>query len=700
MTLKYPHTTKKDIVDEIHGKKIVDPYRWLEDSTSEEVQNWITQQNEFTNSLLQQYSGEERIKKRLKELFTYDYIMANYFQVTKIADGPRFFYYFRKANEDQPSLCYQDGEDGERITLYNPLEKSDEGIVAIDWFVPSHDGSYVAFGISEGGTEMSVLHIMEVESKKLLDERITQTKWCDLVWYKNNGFFYSRYPLPGTVSPEDEHYYHHVYYHKIGDDYRDDVKIFGEGRPKTEHPSMVISDDYSLLSVCSYRFISSDIHVAAINPDDPASLEFIPVIENDEAQSFPYFSGNELFVLTQLDAPNGRIIKYDLSDFKKKQEIPEGTTVVPESDGVIFGVEYPRVIVFGDKLATVEMHQASSSLKIYNKDSGELVDDVDFGTHVTIYQIASAPGLNTFYFGLGSFFYPASHYRYTKDDSKPFYTPELELDPDRFQSTLEWYESKDGTNVSMFLLSKRGVEFSEKTPVTLTGYGGFGISLTPSFSPVYIAWLEQGGVIALPHLRGGGEYGQAWHRAGNRESKQNVFDDFIYAAKWLADNKIGSSNTISIRGGSNGGLLVGAALVQSPESFACVACHVPLLDMIRYTNFSVAKTWASEYGDPDNEEEFGWLFSYSPYHHVKEGVKYPATFLHTALGDTRVDSMHAFKMAAKMQSFAEEVGNENPLVLYVESKTGHGAGTPIEKTVDLYTKALVFQARHTGLKIE
>lgn len=699
MKPRYPVTRKENIVEEIHGVKIEDPYRWLEDASSKEVQEWVEEQNKLTFSILDGYSGGDIVRKRMQDLFQYDYIQIQNFEVTKTKDGPRFFYFFREAGKNQPSLCYQDGEDGERVVLYDPLEESEEALISIDWFKPSHDGSLVAYGTSEGGTEQSVLYVMDVEKKEILPEKIPQTKWCDMVWVHNKGFYYSRYPLPGTVSPEDENYYHHIYYHELGDDYQNDVKVFGEGRAKTEHPSPYINEDCTLLSIMSYRFTSSDVHVAKIDHENPVSLDFVPVIESDLATSLPLLDGDQLFVLTQIDAPNGQILRYDLSKFSENGKIPDGKTVVKETDGVIFAVDYIKFAAFNGHLAVIEDKNASSSLKVYDARNGNLVDDVNFDSHVTIYQVSTAPGLNAFYYGLGSFFYPASHYTYRNGASSVLYKPELGLDPDIFQSKLVWYTSKDGTKVSMFILSKKGIAVSEKTPVTLAGYGGFGISNNPTFSQNYVTWVEQGGVMAIAHLRGGGEYGQKWHRAGNRENKQNVFDDFIAAAEWLIENKIGSSKTIAIYGGSNGGLLVGAALVQRPDLFGAVSCHVPLLDMIRYTNFQVAKTWSPEYGDPEVKEEFEWIYPYSPYHHVKD-VKYPATLMHTALGDTRVDSMHAFKMTAKLQNTSDDVVEERPLVLYTESQAGHGIGSPIEKTVDLWTKSFVFRAHHTGLEIK
>ena len=697
MGWQYPKTRRENIVEEIHGVKIEDPYRWLENASSKEVQEWVDEQNRLTLSILDGYSGEKIVKKRMLDLFHYDYIQSYYFQVTNRGGKPRFFYFFREAGKNQPSLCYQDGEDGERVVLYDPLEDSEEALVAIDWFVPSHDGNYVAYGISEGGTEKSVLYVMNIEKKDLLSEKIPQTKWCDLVWVKNEGFYYSRYPLPGTVSPEDENYYHHVYYHRLGDDYKNDMKVFGDDRPKTEHPYLTINDDCTLVSIASHRFISRDIHVAQVDIKSPGKLHFVPVIENDSVLSASLFDGKQLYVLTQIDAPNGQILRYDLSKFQKDEKVPNAVTVVKETDGVI-SIDIERIAIFGEHIAVTEEKNASSSLKVYEIETGKLVDDVDFNSHVTVNNLSTAPGLNAFYYSYGGYFYPPTHYSYRNGESEVLYKPELDLDDDLFQTKLVWYTSKDGTKVSMFVLSKKGMEVSEKTPVTLTGYGGFNFSNTPIYSPSYVSWVEQGGIFAVVHLRGGGEYGQKWHRAGNRENKQNVFDDFIAAAEWLIENKIGSRETIAIYGGSNGGLLVGAALVQRPDLFGAVSCHVPLLDMIRYTNFQVAKTWAPEYGDPEVKEEFEWIYPYSPYHHV-ESVKYPPTFLHTALGDTRVDSMHAFKMAAKLQNIAEELDNESPMLLYTEKQAGHGVGSPIEKMVDLWAKSFAFRAHHTGLKI-
>lgn len=698
MEREYPKTRRDAVVERIHGVEIEDPYRWLEDSTCKEVMDWIGQQNELTLSIIEEYPGYDSMKKRMSDLYNHDQVYITDFTVTNTGTGPRFFYLFRGAGENQAKLCYQDGERGDRNVLYDPITVSKEGLASVDWFSPSNDGSRIAFGVSEGGTEKSVLRVMVVGTKSFLEEKIPQTKWCSLKWLHNEGFYYSRYPLPGSVSDEDLNYYHHVYYHRLGEDYEEDVKVFGETREKTEHPHVLINAECSLLAIASHRFTSTDIHIAEVNPDNPATLDFVPLIETHSFLNAPLFDGNNLYVLTQRDAPNGQIVRYDLSAFLAHKTVPEASTIIPESEGVIFYPYGTRFTVLEDKVAVIEDRNVSSSLKLYDTDSKELVDETHFRTHVTIYTLASAPGLDTFYYLISSFFSPICINGYEPGGVRTVFKPRVDIDSTQFQSEQVWYISKDGTKIPMFLLSKKNIDRNESTPVTVTGYGGFGISIRPQYAPAAFAWIALGGVVALPNLRGGGEYGREWHRAGNRENKQNVFDDFIAATEWLIEKGIGSRDTISITGGSNGGLLVGAALVQRPDLFGAVTCRAPLLDMIRYTNFQVAKTWVSEYGNPEIEEEFNWIYPYSPYHHVRD-VSYPPTLLLTALGDTRVDPMHALKMAARLQYNVGPLDEERPILLYTESKAGHGAGISKEKAIDISAKSFTFRAHHTGMDL-
>lgn len=700
MDSEYPPTRVENVVEELHGVTIEDPYRWLEDTTDPKVQDWIKKQNALTSSKLGKYEGMDKIRNRLLELYNYDIIVQNSFEVRKTNKDTRFFYLYRKAGSAQPVLYYQDGEDAERIELINPMKLSSEGLVAIDWYVPSPDGSLVAYGISRDGTEKSVLHIIRVETTEVLAEQIPGTRYCSIAWLHDcSGFYYTRYPLPGTVPPEEEGYNRHIFFHKIGHDYNDDVKVFGEGRAPNEIAVLDINRDNSILAIMCHRFIESDVFIAKINPSDYTSLSFSLVVEGKHTLNIPQLTEDTLYILTQEDAPNGKIMAYNMQKFFDNESDGQSTVVVKEGTGVI---SIDNVFaLFQDKIVIIEDENASSKLKIYDCNTGELIDTIIFDTLVTVQSLSSAHDIERFYFSVESYFSPPSiSYYETPEIKGNFFKPTLDLDETQFKTEQVWYKSKDGTDVSMFILSKKDLVRSSNTPINLTGYGGFGISKTPIFTPHYLLWIENGGVVAVPNLRGGGEYGQKWHRGGNRDNKQNVFDDFISAAEWLITNNIGSTKTLGIHGRSNGGLLVGACLTQRPDLFESVLCGVPLLDMIRYTNFLIAKYWIPEYGDPLKEEEFKWLLSYSPYHNVKDETSYPATYFYTAEGDSRVDTMHAMKMTAKIQTVTKGSVEDQPILLWVETQAGHGVGMPLEKIVESETKFMIFQAYHTGMKFD
>ncbi|MHA1881457.1 MAG: prolyl oligopeptidase family serine peptidase [Candidatus Thorarchaeota archaeon] len=700
MDSEYPPTRIESVVEELHGVTIEDPYRWLEDTSDQEVQDWIKKQNAFTSTKLGTYAGMDKIRNRLLSLFNHDVILQNSFKVRKSSKGTRFFYLYRKAGSAQPVLYYQDGEDAERIELIDPMKLSSEGLVAIDWYTPSPDGSLIAYGISRDGTEKSVLHIIRVETAETLTEQIPGTRYSSIAWLHDcSGFYYTRYPIPGTVPPEEEGYNRHVFFHKIGQDYNDDVKVFGEGRAPNELALLDINRDSSILSIMCHRFIESDVFVAQINPSDYTDLSFSLVIEGNHTLSLPQLTEDTLYVLTQEDAPNGQIISYDMRNFFDDKSTRQRTVIVKEGTGVI---SFDNVFsLFHDKIVVVEDENASSKLKLYDCKTGVLLDTITFDTLVTVQSLTSAHDIERFYFSIESYFLPPSiSYYETSEIRGTFFKPTLDLDETQFKTEQVWYTSKDGTKISMFLLSKTDFTPTERTPVNLTGYGGFGISKTPQFSPNYVAWVENNGVVAIPNLRGGGEYGQKWHRAGNRENKQNVYDDFISAGEWLIEHRIGSKDTLGIHGRSNGGLLVGAALTQRPDLFKVVICGVPLLDMVRYTNFLIAKYWIPEYGDPTKEEEFKWLYSYSPYHNIVDGTSYPATYFYTAEGDSRVDLMHALKMAARVQAVTTGSADTQPILLWIETKAGHGVGMPVEKQVESITKFMTFHAYHTGMKID
>ncbi|MHA2271938.1 MAG: prolyl oligopeptidase family serine peptidase [Candidatus Hodarchaeales archaeon] len=700
-TLEYPPTKQISVKTTLHNTVIEDHYSWLENTSDPEVQEWIKAQNSFTESILGHYSGRISIEERLRELASHDDITRFYELKIKSMENNdlRFFFLFREAEEPQAKLYYQDGEDGERIELLNPLDLSSEGLATIDWFHPSPNGEYVAYGISLDGTELSTLYVLDVKSKTNLTEEIPQTRACSLAWFSDSAaFYYTRYPLPGTVSPEDEKYHRHVFYHELGTDFQQDVKVWGEERIPTEWPSIELSKDGRFLLLTGDRFTETDVFVAQVPEDSRTRLEFLPVIEKKLGRNNPQLAKGKLYNHTQVDISKGAIYEYDLEEFFSNEESRAGRLLIPPSEDEVIS----DFVVTSGFLAVIKNKNASSRLHICHLESGNILQKVEFETLVTLERIVAAGDVSQVFFAMASFFSPAGFYSCKLNESpKAFLKPTVAFDEVDFTVKQVWYPSKDGTRVSMFILSKTGLVPSAKTPIFLAGYGGFNISLTPDYN-MFMShiWIEQGGVVAIPNLRGGNEYGEAWHHAGMRERKQNVFDDFIAAGEWLIDNGYGSQETLAIFGGSNGGLLVGAALVQRPDLFGAVGCFVPLLDMIRYTRFLIAKLWTPEYGDPQKPEEFQWLYAYSPYHHVKKGVTYPPVYFHTADGDSRVDPMHACKMAAKLQELTRSETQPNPFLLWVETQAGHGIGMPLEKRVQVYASTYLFLAHHTGLNVQ
>jgi prolyl oligopeptidase len=493
MKLEYPSTKIDNFVEEIHGRKVKDPFRWLEDTSSEEVQEWIATQNRFSLEILKGYKGHQHMQERLTDLYHYDVIREGSFKVRKTINGVRFFYEFRKAGSDQTTLCYQDNEDGERIELVNLEDLSADSRFVIDWYFPSNDGALVAYGLSENGTEWSVLHIIDIERREILSERIPRTRYCDIVWLPDNsGFFYTRFPLVGTVSPEEENYNRHIHFHKIGDDCNDDVKVFGESCQPHDILYMSANADCSLLAVANYSTIKSDIYIAEIDIENPSSLEFIDMIVGHNAISIPILKEKTAYVLTQIEAPNSRIVAYDLNGLLKDGVLSEPRVLVQESEGVIV----PEIIlswkfgIFGNRLAVIEDKDASSLLRIHDLETGTLLDTVEFEVPMTIHGVYSGEGLDQLYFDAQSYLIPSSFFYYaSRDDRGVFFQPVQKLNPSDFTVKQIWYESKDGTKVSMFLVYKKDAQLSEETPVSLTGYGGFGYSLTPFYNPYDIPSL-------------------------------------------------------------------------------------------------------------------------------------------------------------------------------------------------------------------
>jgi len=691
MYLEYPETRRDDVVDIYHSVNVEDPFRWLEDLSNPEVQAWIDRQNKLTDSILNSLSGRTIVQERTTELLKHESISN--LMIRETPRGIRIFYLYKHPTVNQAVLCYQDGEDGERIEIVNPLDMKTDGSIAIDshGIYPSWDGRYVAYGVSKSGTEDSTLHVHDLSTNKGLSDVIPRTRWVDLAWnQESTGFYYTRYPLLGTVSEDEMNYNRHVYYHELGSDYHDDPKVFGEGRNPTEmyHVYSHSKNDWILL--IAWRYNSADVYLTRMSSNWKVSL----LIESESGICYAYLSEDSIFLISFIDTPNGRIDRYRLDDFLDPDWTPAGVVVVEEGEYAISHISTTGYLSFAVK------KNASHEIRIHDLESGSHLETIEFPSPVSVTDIITCPKTHKLYLPITAYIHPDTIQTYVVGEGLgSFLTPEVALDSNEFNVELVWFKSKDDTKVSMFLVSANKTSPRKETPILIRGYGTGGIPYMPMFFPEYIIWLEKGGILAIPHIRGGGEYGEKWHKMGHRKHKQNSFDDFISAIEWLHENGYGNPETTAIMGRSAGGLLVGAVAVQRPELFSSVYCAVPILDMVRYTEFTVAKIWMSEYGNPEIEEEFGWLFSYSPYHHVIKDTRYPAVLLYTALGDIRCDPTHAMKMAARMQTATSSEITTRPIVLSVDHEAGHGVGLSTEKLIEIRTNQVIFHARHTGLEV-
>jgi prolyl oligopeptidase len=671
-----PPKAKVEVVEEtVHGHKIADPYRWLEDSSAPDTQEYVREELAYTRSLLDPLPGREQIHQRLTELLSIGTIGAP--QV----GGNFYFYTRREGTQNQPVLLVREGINGKDRPLVDVNQMAADGTVALDWWFPSYDGKYVAYGTSPSGSEESTLHVIETASGTLLPDTIERTRFASIAWKKDNsGFYYNRHPKKGDVPAGEEVYHVKVFYHAMGTDWAKDPLIFGEGRKAQDIPAVQMADDDDrwLLITVFEGWAKTELYLMDLKSGAPP-------VEITSGKDFTYsgevFQG-KLYIVTNEDASRYRVFVVDAA--KPKRE--NWKEIVPETDAVLQNAN-----VLGGKLFLQYEKNASTLLKLAELN-GKAVGEIPLPTIGSVVSVGGRWDRKEMFFGFQSFTVPPSIYRYDLSEGKTSLWDSVHsnLDPSAYVVKQVWYTSKDGTKVPMFLFHKRGVEMNGKNPTLLTGYGGFNISLTPSFAATRFVWLEHGGIFAVANLRGGAEFGEDWHRAGMLEKKQNVFDDFISAAEYLIAEKYTDREHLAIQGGSNGGLLVGAAFTQRPDLFRAVVCQVPLLDMLRYQNFQIAKLWIPEYGSAEDAKQFDWLFAYSPYHHVKPGTEYPAILFMTADTDTRVDPMHAKKMAALMQAEAANGrSRERPILLRIETKAGHGAGKPItkqiEEQVDLYS---------------
>lgn len=678
--LKYPETQKVNQIDIYHGVEVADPYRWLEDPDSAETKAWVEAQNQVTFNYLSQIPQREEIKHRLTQVWDYEKYGIPFKR------GDRYFYYKNDGLQNQNVLYVLNSLDDEPRVLIDPNLLSADGTVSLSGVAISKDGNLMAYALSYSGSDWKEWHVRNIATGEDLPDLIKWSKFSGASWtHDHQGFFYSRYDEPNPETKhEDVNYYHKLFYHKIGTDQSQDILVYHRPDQKEWGFSGVVSEDgrYLIISV----WLGTDPKNLLFYKDlTVPNGEVVELISEFKAQySFIDNDGSVFWIETDLDAPRGRVIAIDITQGNQ-------TEIIPEQAETLQGVS-----VVNHQFVAAYLKDAHSQIKIFNLD-GSWVRDV------VLPGLGSAGGFEgdradteTFY-SFTSFTTPTTIYRYNMltGESSVFRQPQVDFNPADYESKQVFYHSKDGTRIPMFITHKKGIELNGNNPTYLYGYGGFNISLTPSFSVSQLVWMEYGGILAIPNLRGGGEYGEEWHQAGTKLNKQNVFDDFIAAAEWLIANKYTCREKLAIGGGSNGGLLVAACLTQRPDLFAAVLPAVGVLDMLRFHKFTIGWAWCSDYGSPENPEEFKALYAYSPLHNLKPGTHYPATLITTADHDDRVVPAHSFKFAAALQ--AAQAG-EAPILIRIETKAGHGADKPTTKIIEEVADKWAFLFRVLGME--
>ena len=657
-----------DVTDDLHGTRVADPYRWLEDGASPEVAAWTAAQNAHTRATLDAWPGRAALRARLDELMSVGSVESP--EPRPIGAGRhRYFFRRRTGQQNQPVLWVRDGLDGPERPLVDPNALSDAGAVSLDWWFPSNDGRLLAYGTSTHGDEESVLRVRDVATGRDLDDAIARVRHASLAWRPDgSGFWYTRFPARGSVPDGEEHYHRAVYFHRLGDPPAADALVFGEGRAMTDSPSVQVSPSGRWLLVTVWQgWTKSELHLRDLaSPGAP----FVPLTQGIAARFDATVSDDALHVRTDDGAPRFRLFTVDLrapSRERWRERVPEG-------DDALAGFA-----VAGRDLVLRYLHEATARLVRLGPDG--VAHDVALpfvGAAQT--TTAHVHGREVFW-DLASFASPPRVLRLDLATSAVTTFAEVPspVDPAGFAVERRRARSRDGTLVPYFLVQRAGATRTGVAPTVLTGYGGFGIDVVPTFQRGALALLEQGGALAVANLRGGGERGEAWHRAGMLGEKQNVFDDAAAVAEDLIADRVTDRDHLAVLGRSNGGLLVGALVTQRPELFRAAVAGVPLLDMLRYQRFLIAKLWVAEYGSADDAAQFPWLHAYSPYHRVRAGTRYPAVLLSAATGDARVDPMHARKMAAALQA---ATSSDRPILLRVEGEAGHGVGKPLAKAID------------------
>ena len=664
-----PPTDVREVVDTLHGVEIADPYRWLEDQDAPETRAWIDAQNAYTDSLLDGLPGRDALRGRAAAVLERDAIgLPN-------ERGGRYFFSRRRADQDLSVLYWRDGIDGADQVLIDPHPMSPDHTTSVELRDLSDDGTMAVYAVREGGVDEVAVHIRDVDTGEDLPDVLPPARYGSVLLAPDGGgLYYERY---GDVTPR-------VMFHAFGSPMAEDVQLFGEGYERHHIPSTVISDDGRWMAVHVIEGSSgpTEIHVKDLANDTP----FVTAIADGVSESWGHFAGDQFVIVTNLDAPNSRVVVADPAN----PAVDHWREAIPERDGVVV----QGASSLGGKLAVFFLQDVQPRVAIHEMD-GTHVRDLAFDTVGSVGGGAGRWTSDETFFTFQTFHVPRTIYRYdiATGEQTVWDAPDTPVDPAAYEVAQQWFHSKDGTRVPMFVVAPPGVALDGANPTLLTGYGGFNNAMTPLFSALATTWLESGGVFALANLRGGSEFGEEWHEAGMLGNKQNVYDDFIAAAEHLIAEGYTRSEHLAIRGGSNGGLLVGAVSNQRPDLFGAVVCTYPLLDMIRYHQFLVAGFWVPEYGSSDDPEQFEWLRAYSPYHNVIDGGDYPATLYLSGDGDTRVAPLHARKMTALMQA---KNGSNNPILLRYHTQAGHSGGQPVSQQIDEMVDTVSFLLWQVG----
>ncbi|WP_105189533.1 prolyl oligopeptidase family serine peptidase [Pseudoalteromonas sp. T1lg48] len=678
--ISYPTTRKGDVVDSYFEQQVADPYRWLEDDMSSETAQWVEAQNKVTFGYLEQIPFRDELKQRLKTLMDYEKVSAPF------TEGEYTYFYKNDGLQNQYVLYRQKGE-GEPEVFLDPNTFSADGTTSLAGISFSEDGSLAAYQISEGGSDWRKVIVLDTKTKEQIGETLVDVKFSAISWFGNDGFYYSSYDKPKGSELSAKTDQHKLYYHKLGTAQKDDALIFG-GSDEQKHRYVgaeVTSDARFLVISAAVSTSGNKLFIKDLSKEDSELVTIIDDLTYDS--SVLDNKGDTLFIVTNKDAPNKRVVTVD-----SKDPTPENwQDLIPETENVL------NISKGGDYFFARYMVDAISQVKQFDK-TGKLVREIALPGLGTASGFSGKKDQTTLYYSFTNYKTPSTIFSFdvNSGDSAVYNESGAQFDPALYESKQVFYSSKDGTKVPMILTYKKGTELNGKNPTILYGYGGFNVSLTPRFSATTAAWLEQGGVYAVANLRGGGEYGKQWHKAGTQMQKQNVFDDFIAAAEYLIANNYTSSDYLAVRGGSNGGLLVGAVMTQRPDLFKVALPAVGVLDMLRYHTFTAGAGWAYDYGTAqDSKEMFDYLKGYSPVHNVKAGTSYPATLITTGDHDDRVVPAHSYKFAAELQSKHE---GDNPVMIRIETNAGHGAGTPTSKIIEQYADIYGFTLYNMGIK--